>query len=68
LPAIRIQKDKGLSDLIMINGLYRHGFMIAPAVLDCALEVMERGDSLTALDLGLSVSTEIVSAGVEACV
>ena len=42
--------------------------MIAPAVLDCALEVMERGDSLTAQDLGLSVSTEIVSAGVEACV
>ena len=68
LPAIRIQKDKGLSDLIMINGLYRHGFMIAPAVLDCALEVMERGDSLTALDLDLSVSTEIASAGVEACV
>jgi glycine oxidase len=68
LPAIRIQKDKGLSDLIMINGLYRHGFMIAPAVLDCTLEVLECGDSKTALDLGLSVSTEIVSPGVEACV
>ena len=67
LPAIRIQKDKGLSDLIMINGLYRHGFMIAPAVLDCALEVLERGDSKTALDLGLSVTKERIAMGVEAC-
>jgi glycine oxidase len=68
LPAIQIQKDKGLSDLIMINGLYRHGFMIAPAVLDCALEILERGVSKTALDLGLSVTKEKVSAGVEVCV
>lgn len=68
LPAIRIQTDKGLSDLIMINGLYRHGFMIAPAVLDCALEIIEHGDSKTALDLGLSVAKERMAAGVEACV
>jgi glycine oxidase len=68
LPAIRIQTDKGLADLIMINGLYRHGFMIAPAVLDCALEIIEYGDSKTALDLGLSVTKERMAAGVEACV
>ena len=30
LPEIRTKKDKGLVDLILINGLYRHGFMIAP--------------------------------------
>lgn len=68
LPAIRIQKDNGLSDLIMINGLYRHGFMIAPAVLDCALEVIEYGDSITAHDLGLSIRKEKIAAGIEACV
>ncbi len=56
LPEIRSRKDKGLADLIMINGLYRHGFMIAPAVLDCALQVLEQGSSKTALELGLSVT------------
>ena len=55
LPEIRMAKDKGLADLILINGLYRHGFMIAPAVLDCALQVLEQGNSKTALELGLSV-------------
>ena len=56
LPEIRSIKDKGLTDLILINGLYRHGFMIAPAVLDCALQVLEQGSSKTALGLGLSVT------------
>ena len=56
LPEIRMKKDKGLVDLILINGLYRHGFMIAPAVLDCALQVLEQGNSKTALELGLSVT------------
>ncbi len=56
LPAIRTKKDKGLVDLIMINGLYRHGFMISPAVLDCALQVLEQGSSKTALELGLSIT------------
>jgi glycine oxidase len=40
----------------MINGLYRHGFMIAPAALDCALQVLEQGSSKTALELGLSIT------------
>ncbi|MBU3582190.1 FAD-dependent oxidoreductase [Polynucleobacter sp. AP-Capit-er-40B-B4] len=56
LPEIRTKKDKGLVDLIMINGLYRHGFMIAPAVLDCALQLLEQGSSKTALELGLSIT------------
>jgi glycine oxidase len=55
LPEIRTKKNKGLADLIMINGLYRHGFMISPAVLDCALQVLEQGSSKTALELGLNV-------------
>jgi glycine oxidase len=56
LPQIHTRKEKGLADLIMINGLYRHGFMIAPAVLDCAIQVLEEGSSKTALELGLSVT------------
>jgi len=55
LPEIRMKKNKGLADLMMINGLYRHGFMISPAVLDCALQVLELGSSKTALELGLTV-------------
>ena len=58
LPEIRSSKNKGLADLIMINGLYRHGFMIAPAVLDCALELLESGDSNTALELGLNITKD----------
>jgi len=38
-----------------INGLYRHGFMIAPAVLDAALEVVEHGHSPLADSLGLTL-------------
>ena len=59
LPEIKTCKDKGLADLIMINGLYRHGFMIAPAILDCALELLASGDSNTALDLGLNITKEV---------
>jgi glycine oxidase len=58
LPEIREQRNQGLSDLIMINGLYRHGFMIAPAVLDCTLQLLERGESATALELGLSITKD----------
>jgi len=36
LPEIRIAKP----GLMLINGLYRHGFLIAPAVMDCALELL----------------------------
>jgi glycine oxidase len=63
LPEIRIQKDKGISDLIMINGLYRHGFMISPAVLDATLELLENGQSNIALELGLSISSNFGNIG-----
>jgi glycine oxidase len=56
LPEVLINKEKGLSDLMMINGLYRHGFMISPAVLDATMELLENNQSNTALDLGLSIS------------
>jgi len=59
LPEIRIHQHKDSSDLIMINGLYRHGFMIAPAVLDCTIQLLESSDSSTALELGLSITKDI---------
>ena len=51
LPALRLTGSRRMA----INGLYRHGFMIAPAVLDAALELMEQGHSPLADALGLAV-------------
>ena len=68
LPEIRVQKEKGLADLMLINGLYRHGFMISPAVLDSAMELLETGESNTALELGLSINQTASNAEVNVCV
>jgi len=56
LPEIKFSKEKGQTGLMLINGLYRHGFMISPAVMDCALELLDEGNSKTATDLGLRVN------------
>jgi glycine oxidase len=44
LPAVRQPK----SGVMQINGLYRHGFMIAPAMLDIAMEWLATGHSALA--------------------
>ncbi|CAN7256253.1 FAD-dependent oxidoreductase [Variovorax paradoxus] len=49
LPAIRQPQPR----VLQINGLYRHGFMIAPAVLDAAMELLVHGRSALAQKLGL---------------
>lgn len=56
LPEIAVDRKPNQASLMMINGLYRHGFMISPAILDCALEVLHSGSSSTAVDLGLKVT------------
>ncbi len=56
LPEICIEEGSDQSGLMMINGLYRHGFMISPAVMDCALEILSAGTSPTAKNLGLKVT------------
>lgn len=56
LPEILVDQKSNQADLMMINGLYRHGFMISPAILDCALEVLSSGSSSTAIELGLEVT------------
>lgn len=53
LPAIRQPRPH----VLQINGLYRHGFMIAPAMLDMALEVLATGHSALAERLGLPMET-----------
>ena len=54
LPAIR-QPRKGVLE---INGLYRHGFMIAPAMLDVTLEVLNAGQSQLSQRFDLALDLE----------
>jgi len=49
LPCVREMAPR----LLQINGLYRHGFMIAPAVADAVMEWIQQGDSPLAQRLGL---------------
>jgi len=49
LPALRWPQPR----ILQINGLYRHGFMIAPAVLDAVMELLNTGQSRLAQDFGL---------------
>lgn len=53
LPDIR-QPRRGYLE---INGLYRHGFMIAPALLDATVEIMQHGGSTLASSWGLTLSS-----------
>ena len=40
---------------LQINGLYRHGFLIAPAMLDMAMQIVATGQSALAADFGLTL-------------
>lgn len=51
LPEIRLSAPRRMQ----INGLYRHGFLIAPAMLDAALQAMDNGTSALANQWGLSL-------------
>ena len=58
LPAIRQTQPRVLE----INGLYRHGFMIAPALLDVAMEVLNTGQSALSQRFDLTMALEPLSA------
>jgi glycine oxidase len=62
LPEIYFDQSSNETGLMMINGLYRHGFMISPAILDCALEILNEGTSSTALSLGLKITSAVSTA------
>jgi glycine oxidase len=51
LPAFASPRD----GVLQINGLYRHGFMISPALLDVALEWIDHGHSTLAPTFPLAV-------------
>lgn len=51
-PAIR-QLDRRVWQ---VNGLYRHGFMIAPAMLEVLMELLRDGESPLATELALEVT------------
>ena len=51
LPAVRVTAP----GVLEVNGLYRHGFMIAPALLDVALQVLDTGESPLAARFDLSL-------------
>jgi glycine oxidase len=53
LPAVRMRTPRVLE----VNGLYRHGYMIAPALLDVVLELLTTGDSPLARSFDLTVDT-----------
>jgi glycine oxidase len=52
LPAIRRPQPR----VLQINGLYRHGFMIAPAMLDVAMELLAHGHSTLAQGFGMETA------------
>ncbi len=54
LPAV-LQPRPGV---MQINGLYRHGFMIAPAMLDVAMELLATGRSSLAGRFGMACGVE----------
>ncbi|WCM95187.1 glycine oxidase ThiO [Acidovorax sp. NCPPB 2350] len=53
LPAIRQPAPR----VLQVNGLYRHGFMISPAILDVVMELLNEGQSRLAprFDLALDL-------------
>ncbi len=51
LPALRWVGERTLQ----VNGLYRHGFMIAPTMLDIALQVLTQGASTLAQQMDVPV-------------
>lgn len=53
LPAVR----QVAARVLQINGLYRHGFLIAPAVHDAVLEYVQHGTRSLAAALGLTFVT-----------
>jgi glycine oxidase len=59
LPAMRVTVSHPQTPKVLaINGLYRHGFMISPALLDVALQWVEHGRSEVAQQLGFSIDQQ----------
>ncbi len=55
LPALR----RLAPNILQINGLYRHGFLIAPAMLDAVLALVESGDTSLAKRFDLRIDNRM---------
>ena len=51
LPAVRLLAPR----VMEVNGLYRHGFMISPAMLDVVLELIDHNDSPLAREFDVAI-------------
>jgi glycine oxidase len=51
LPSVRFIGER----VMQINGLYRHGYLIAPAILDVVMQLLDTGSSALADTFSLSV-------------
>jgi glycine oxidase len=58
LPAVRFTAPR----TIQINGLYRHGFLIAPAMLDVVMELIQNGHGNLADQFNLRVELPAAAA------
>ena len=54
LPALRWLGERSLQ----VNGLYRHGFLIAPALLDVVLQLLDSGESSLAREFDLRIDPQ----------
>jgi glycine oxidase len=52
LPSIRMLGER----VMQINGLYRHGYLIAPAMLDVVMELLQTNTSALAQTFALAIS------------
>ncbi|MBY0412238.1 MAG: glycine oxidase, partial [Burkholderiaceae bacterium] len=52
--------------VLEINGLYRHGFMISPAMLDVTLEILNTGESSLSHRFDLALDLEPATTGLNA--
>lgn len=53
LPALRWLQPR----VLQVNGLYRHGFMISPAMLDATLQLLRQGQATLAQGFDVAVHT-----------
>lgn len=58
LPALRWLDER----VLQVNGLYRHGYMISPAMLDVTLQMLRTGSTALATSFDVPVHTSAVAA------
>ncbi len=54
LPAVRWLDER----VLQVNGLYRHGYMISPAMLDITLQILRSGSTELAQRFDVAVHTQ----------